>query len=126
MGDTRYDINGRACSVEFYFGLDCLLTASGDPFPVRWTGYDNAINGYQGELVPRDKKTVQERIDQMLTSAEAGGSPLDDRWDAMRKIAQTIIAAAESQPQPRVPDIYATHCPRSRPIRERLWSVKPT
>ncbi|MFE2075702.1 hypothetical protein [Streptomyces misionensis] len=95
-GDTRYDINGRACSVEFYFGLDCLLTASGDPFPVRWTGFNNAINDYQGELVPRDKKTVQERIDQMLTSAEASGSPLDDRWDAMRKIAQTIIAAAGS------------------------------
>ncbi|MEU3862496.1 hypothetical protein AB0F03_35060 [Streptomyces sp. NPDC028722] len=95
-GDTRYDINGRACSVEFYFGLDCLLTASGEPLPVRWTGFNNAINDYQGELVPRDKKTVQERIDQMLTSAEAGRSPLDDRWDAMRKIAQTIIAAAGS------------------------------
>ncbi|GGR01096.1 HEPN/Toprim-associated domain-containing protein [Kitasatospora griseola] len=41
-GDTRYDINGRACSVEFYFGLDCLLTASGEPLPVRWTGFNGA------------------------------------------------------------------------------------
>lgn len=93
-GDTRYDINGRACSVEFYFGLDCLLTASGEPLPVRWTGFNNAINDYQGELVPADKKTVQERIDKMLTTTEAGDTPLDDRWDAMRKIAQTLIAAA--------------------------------
>lgn len=93
-GDTRYDINGRACSVEFYFGLECLLTASGEPLPVRWTGFNNGISDYQGELVPADKKTVQERIDKMLTTAEAGDTPLDDRWDAMRKIAQTLIAAA--------------------------------
>ncbi|WP_035839044.1 HEPN/Toprim-associated domain-containing protein [Kitasatospora azatica] len=93
-GDTRYNINGRACSVEFYFGLDCLRAASGEPLPVRWTGFNGAINDYQGELVPGDKKTVQDRIDKMLTAAEEGGTPLDDRWDAMRKIAQTLIAAA--------------------------------
>ncbi|MFF2751371.1 hypothetical protein ACFVVA_38280 [Kitasatospora sp. NPDC058048] len=93
-GDTRYNINGRACSVEFYFGLDCLRADSGEPLPVRWTGFNGAINDYQGELVPGDKKAVQDRIGKMLTAAEAGDTPLDDRWDAMRQIAQTLIAAA--------------------------------
>jgi hypothetical protein len=30
----------------------------------------------------------------MLTTAESGDMPLDGRWDAMRKIAQTLIVAA--------------------------------
>lgn len=93
-GNTRYDINGRACSLEFYFGLDCLRSTSGDPLPVRWTGFNEAVGDYQGELIPSDKKLVQKRIEEMLTAAEAGGMPLDERWDAVRKISQVLIAAA--------------------------------
>ncbi|MFI1585779.1 hypothetical protein [Embleya sp. NPDC020630] len=94
------DVNGRACSVEFYFGLDCLRDPhTGTLVDVRWTSFlQGDVREYQGELV--DKKNVQDRIRTMLTDAEAGITPLDDRWDALRAVARTLVDAARGKPHP--------------------------
>lgn len=92
-GGTQEDVNQRACSIEFYFGLDCLHAGNGDVVPVRWTGYNRAIMDYQGELV--DKKLVQSRISELLTLGENHKIPLDQRWDPMRTVISLLTTAGQ-------------------------------
>ncbi len=92
-GASVDDVTGRACSVEFYFGQDCLLGPDGEPVPVRWKSHISAMNDYQGELA--NKPYVQERIKEMLQQAEGGAKPLGSEWDPMRRLAETLISLAE-------------------------------
>ncbi|MGP3634478.1 hypothetical protein ACTU45_14080 [Streptomyces sp. 24-1644] len=94
-GPGQDDVNGRACSVEFYFGLECLIGPDGNPVPIQWTSLNRSVNTWQGEL--QNKRYVEERIDALLDAAEAGQVPLDERWDPLRKIAQILIDAAQSR-----------------------------
>jgi hypothetical protein len=91
-GEASDNINGRACSLEFYFGLNSLKGPNGDPIPVQWKAFKELVHDYQGELT--NKPYVQARIDALLTAAEAG-DPLDESWEPMRMIAQTLIDNAE-------------------------------
>ncbi|GAA2535472.1 hypothetical protein ABTY20_16210 [Streptomyces sp. NPDC126497] len=43
-----------------------------------------------------DKQYVQARIDALLTAAEAG-DPLDESWEPVRLIAQTLIEKAQTR-----------------------------
>jgi hypothetical protein len=94
-GPSQDDVNGRACSVEFYFGLDCLIGPDRNPVPIQWTSLNKSVNTWQGEL--QNKRYVEERIDALLDAAEAGQVPLDERWDPLREIAQILIDAAQSR-----------------------------
>lgn len=93
-GTPTSDVNGRGCSVEFYFGLDCLRTETGDPVPVRWTAYRKEIDDYQAELT--DKAGIQQRILNMLATADTNTAADDSQWEPMRQIARTLIEAALS------------------------------
>ncbi|WP_339131510.1 hypothetical protein WJM95_22285 [Streptomyces sp. f51] len=93
-GDGESDINARACSVEFYFGTECLRGVDGYLVPVRWRGYNEAISDYQGELV--NKPYVQSRIEDALSKAEAGGAALGEEWAPMRQLAERLIEVAEA------------------------------
>ncbi|GAA3068593.1 hypothetical protein GCM10010464_35990 [Pseudonocardia yunnanensis] len=95
-GASQEDVTGRACSVEFYFGKECLREKDGNLAPVRWKSYIEAMSDYQGELV--NKASVQERIEEKLRLAERGGRPLDSEWDSMRKIAQVLVDLAAPEP----------------------------
>ncbi|WP_405480512.1 hypothetical protein [Streptomyces anulatus] len=92
-GEASDNINGRACSLEFYFGLNSLQGPNGDPVPVQWKAFKELVHDYQGELT--NKPYVQARIDALLIAAEAG-DPLDESWEPMRLIAQTLIDNAET------------------------------
>ncbi|MFR9727522.1 hypothetical protein ACL02R_29795 [Streptomyces sp. MS19] len=96
-GASSDDVTGRACSVEFYFGQDCLHGPDGKPVPVRWKSHIDPMNDYQGELA--NKPYVQERIKEMLREAEEGEKPLGSEWDPMRRLAETLISLAEPEPQ---------------------------
>ncbi|MEV7779358.1 hypothetical protein [Kitasatospora sp. NPDC088351] len=93
-GTASDNINGRACSLEFYFGLNSLKGPNGSPIPVQWKAFRESVQDYQGELA--NKQYVQARIDALLTAAEAG-DPLDESWEPMRLIAQTLIDKAEAR-----------------------------
>lgn len=95
-GASSDDVTGRACSVEFYFGQDCLLGPDGKPVPVRWKSHIDSMHDYQGELA--NKVYVQERIKEMLREAEEGDKPLGSEWDPMRRLAETLISLAEPHP----------------------------
>jgi hypothetical protein len=51
-GSAIEDVNGRAVAIECF--LDLRFGAAGTP-AVRWTGYNTALNAYQGELVAKDR-----------------------------------------------------------------------
>ena len=68
--------------------------ADGDLVPIRWTGFEQNLKDYQGELV--DKNGVQERIEAML---DAPGNDVvgDSRWEPMRAVAKALIDAATAR-----------------------------
>ncbi|MEU8812581.1 HEPN/Toprim-associated domain-containing protein [Streptomyces violaceoruber] len=96
-GASSDDVTGRACSVEFYFGRDCLRGPDGTLIPVRWKSLIDSMTEYQGELA--NKAYVQERIKEMLREAETSGKQLGSEWDPMRRLAQTLISLAEPKPE---------------------------
>jgi HEPN/Toprim N-terminal domain 1 len=53
-GTGIQDINGKACSIELYFGRD-VLTSDGSMVPVQWKALDERVKRYQGEIQGKDK-----------------------------------------------------------------------
>ncbi|WP_445256999.1 hypothetical protein [Nocardioides aurantiacus] len=68
-GATASDVNGRAVSIEFMFGVDVLRDADGAFFPVRWTSFLDKAGEYQGSLDARNKNLVAANIDAALHRA---------------------------------------------------------
>ncbi|MEV0686759.1 hypothetical protein AB0I35_23100 [Nocardia sp. NPDC050378] len=104
-GVAQDDVNGRACSVEFYFGERCLKGQDGYLIPVRWKSYIEGMSEYQGEI--SEKSVVQGRIEQMLRDVESGEKRLDEEWNAMRTLVQTLVDIANPDPdfpEPLEPD----------------------
>jgi hypothetical protein len=64
-GMKNMNINGRACSIEMYFGND-VLQINSKLIPVIWKGYNESVKKYQGEI--QNKKYVQEAIRAKLNS----------------------------------------------------------
>jgi hypothetical protein len=90
-GGVSMDVNGVAASIELYLGEDVLR--DGRQFmPVQWTGFDVALQRYQGEVL--EKQKIQERFFRKLKTAKAngpGGDALD--WRGLRSILERIFAA---------------------------------
>ncbi|WP_433355493.1 HEPN/Toprim-associated domain-containing protein [Microtetraspora malaysiensis] len=100
-GKSEDDINGRACSIEFYFGTDCLQGPDNELIPVRWKALNDAVQEWQGEL--SNKPYVQARIEALLDKTESGVAVVDGRWDPMRGIANALVQAAQSRYEPAPP-----------------------
>jgi hypothetical protein len=69
-GLEKLDVNGRAVSIEFFFGADILMDDTGELSPVQWTSYISSRRNYQGELL--EKKAIQNRFFEKVKRAEAG------------------------------------------------------
>lgn len=100
QGTTFEDVNGRACSIEMYFGND-ILSIQGIFVPVLWKGMEDTIKAYQGEL--EQKSELQQRFLKKLNTAEKHGLNADQDWSAMDIILKAIFKAAAKRPHPRVP-----------------------
>lgn len=50
QGAHVVDINGRAGSIELYLGRRNLLADTNTLTPIRWRGYSDRMNAYQGEI----------------------------------------------------------------------------
>ena len=50
QGAHVVDINGRAASIELYLGKRNLLGNGGILTPIRWRGYSDRMDAYQGEI----------------------------------------------------------------------------
>ncbi len=90
-GMEELDVNGRACGIEMYFGKDCL-TKNGELVPVRWTGYDEIMQRYQGEV--GDKEYLHESFRVKLRAHKGGMCEnCPSEWSELSSIMNTIEAA---------------------------------
>jgi hypothetical protein len=87
------DINGRACSIEMYLGVD-VLTNKGILEPVQWST-SPAGHLLQGSLV--NKKRVQARYRNKVKQARIDTSAVVKQdWEGMRAIIETILQSAST------------------------------
>lgn len=63
----KMNVNGLACSIEMYFGVD-VLTRNNEFIPIQWKGFDDKEKKYQGEIA--DKNYVQDTFRNKLKKAE--------------------------------------------------------
>jgi hypothetical protein len=61
------NVNGLACSIEMYFGIDTLMK-NNQLIPIQWKGYDEKEKKYQGEI--SEKKYVQDNFRKKLKNTE--------------------------------------------------------
>lgn len=88
QGISTENVNGRACSIEMYFGIDILKTE--DNFnSVFWKGVDETTKTYQGEL--QQKSELQRLFRAKLDSAERCGIYENKDWTGIEMILQTIF-----------------------------------
>lgn len=102
QGRHDADINRRACGIELYLGR-AALSSNGALRPVRWTGYDQSSDTYQGEV--DEKEAVQNAF---LTAMKNGSDSIDTDYPEMQLVWETIlnaiaITAERAQEQGRPP-----------------------
>lgn len=102
QGRHDADINGRACGIELYLGRNAL-SSNGALRPVRWTGYDQSSDTYQGEV--DEKEAVQNAF---LTAMQNGSGNIDTDYPEMQLVWATILeaianTAERAQEQGRLP-----------------------
>ena len=102
QGRHDADINGRACGIELYLGRNAL-SSNGALRPVRWTGYDQSSDTYQGEV--DEKEAVQNAF---LTAMQNGSGNIDTDYSEMQLVWATILetianTAERAQEQGRSP-----------------------
>lgn len=66
-GKKKMNVNGLACSIEMYFGVD-VLTRNNELIPIQWNGFEEKEKKYQGEIA--DKNYVQETFRKKLRKSE--------------------------------------------------------
>lgn len=96
QGTTLENVNGRACSIEMYFGTD-ILDINGTLTSVLWKSMEERIKTYQGEL--ERKSELQQRFREKLTEAERNGISPDQDWSGMDVILRTIFKASAESPR---------------------------
>jgi len=92
QGNINVDINGLACSIEIYFGVDVLSNIQGKLAPIQWKGYNAALQQYNGEIIT--KREIQEKYRSLLDKVEMGQIGIDEcDWSGMKEIFQSIFSA---------------------------------
>jgi hypothetical protein len=91
-GTSLQDVNGRAASIELFFGEDVLRGEDGELMPVTWGGRDAALDDWQGEVI--DKAELQRRFRAKLQRTREDPTLVDRLdWSAMRLIIDRILNA---------------------------------
>lgn len=90
-GVSELNINGLACSIELYFGVD-ILAHGGQLTPVQWKGFDVSINQYQGEILK--KQELQNLFLQKLADCSNDPDLIGKTdWSGMRILLAEIFGA---------------------------------
>jgi hypothetical protein len=91
-GRVAANINGRAGSIELYFGEDVLRRGDGSLTPVRWRSLDAGSKAWHGNF--DDKARLQKAFDQKVQRWRGKRVPPTERtWDAMRAIINRLVFA---------------------------------
>ena len=88
-GLSKQNINGLACGIELYLGID-VLTNNGELTPIQWKGYDEGLGRYQGEIL--HKSDIQKKFLQKLSECSANTSVIENYdWSGLRQIFRHIF-----------------------------------
>jgi hypothetical protein len=87
----KIDINGFACSIELFPGKDVLQQNDGTFTPIRWTGYKERINQYQGDII--NKSELHKKFRQKLDLTEKTKQINLKEWEDMVILIESIIHA---------------------------------
>jgi len=91
-GLTSLDVNGMACSLELYLGMDVLKDEDSNLLPIHWRAFDSSVGQYQGEIT--DKKLVLERFSKKLDVCEQDQSRIADYdWSGLKLIIHAMKTA---------------------------------
>lgn len=99
-GDADLDINGRAVSIEFQFGVEQLRLPGGELARVEWSGREESIGAYQGKLPKKDKDAVQKNIQSFLADASPDHDPTAEPWPAVHAMIDRLLEAAAPESFP--------------------------
>lgn len=86
-GTNHADINGRAVSIELFFGPD-VLAKNGALVPIQWTAYEKGIASYQGEIT--GKKELQNDFRKKLSR----GIEKPEEWNDFMSVLNHLITVA--------------------------------
>lgn len=88
-GEGRADVNGRACALELYLGKDSL-EVEGTLSPVRWTGFNERVKRYQGQVA--NKGAIQKHFETKLDAVESDPTAVTQYdFSGVREIFDAII-----------------------------------
>jgi HEPN/Toprim N-terminal domain 1 len=97
-GPARSDIDGRACSLELYLGMNALTDPQVGEIPIRWGGFNERLGRYQGAISNRDKGQVQERFERILEEVEQEPEKRDQYdFSGVEAVFEAIVAALASR-----------------------------
>lgn len=89
-GEVSMNVNGLAGSIEPYLGKDCLSLEGGGYYPVKWTGLDNGLKQYQGEITEKD--TIQKRFNEKLNRCKYSPPLIEEYdWSGIKLILEGIF-----------------------------------
>lgn len=88
-GIRKMDINGKACSLELFFGKD-IISEGNKYIPIQWKGYQESIKIYQGEILHKTK--LQELYKQKVSACLKDRTTISEYdWSAMSDLFETIF-----------------------------------
>lgn len=90
-GIVDVDINGLACSIELFFGTD-ILRNEYEFIPVQWKGYNERLQGYQGEII--HKQTLHKHFLDKCNQCIENPKLIDKLdWQPMHLVLEKIFSA---------------------------------
>jgi HEPN/Toprim N-terminal domain 1 len=90
-GAATVNVNGVAGGLELYFGLDVLNDDAQNLPPVHWTGWNQKLKKYQGEVI--GKSALQKRFWGKIEALEQGKGHAEADWTGIEAILDVLFAA---------------------------------
>ena len=91
-GEVTMNVNGLAGSIELYLGDDILRDSNGSLTPIQWTGFNQKLSAYQGEIL--NKQTLASTFESKLQECENNPDHIGMYdWDGMRAILAIMRSA---------------------------------
>jgi hypothetical protein len=90
-GAATVNVNGVAGGLELYFGLDVLSDDPQNLPPVHWTGWNQKLKKYQGEVI--GKSALQKRFWGKIEALEQGKGHAGADWTGIEAILEVLFAA---------------------------------
>lgn len=95
QGIINENVNGRACSIEMYLGVDILTDTDNQLAPVKWRNIEPQINTYQGEI--SGKADLQKKyLKKLDVTNKKGFLQSEHDWTGLRQVFERIFIVAAS------------------------------